>query len=90
MTNKLKYLFIATITLICCTSAYATTIYYVERSIKDEIFIINNEVFKAMTYCPRIHEGDQVIFISGSPYGACASAELYDINTSTRCRVWCE
>lgn len=68
----------------------ATTSYVIEESDDDEVFIINGEKFEAQTYCFDMREGDRVIFLSGSPYGACASAKLLNLRTRNICDVWCE
>jgi hypothetical protein len=66
------------------------TQYEIEVSHDDELFIINGEKFEAKTYCFNMLEGDKVIFLEGSPYGACASAELLNMRTKDVCEVWCE
>lgn len=68
----------------------AASEYEIEKSINDETFIINGEVFKAKTYCFNVNDGDKVIFIDGSAYGACASAEFLNLRTKNTCEVWCE
>jgi hypothetical protein len=62
----------------------------VEASANDEVFVINGEVYKAQTYCFNLLEGDHVLFVEGSEYGACASAELLVRRTGQICKVWCE
>jgi len=64
--------------------------YPVEVSHDDELFIINGERFEARTYCFGVNEGDRVIFLEGSPYGACVSAEFLNLRTDKVCKVWCE
>ena len=64
--------------------------YVVQAVADDETFVINDEVFKAKTYCFNFEKGDKVIFISGSPFGACASAQLLNLRTDRVCEVWCE
>jgi hypothetical protein len=68
----------------------AATKYEIEVSHDDELFIINEERYEARTYCFNMEEGDKVIFIKGSPYGACASAEILNLRTNKVCKVWCE
>ncbi|MBU2060187.1 MAG: hypothetical protein KKB38_20950 [Gammaproteobacteria bacterium] len=70
--------------------AFAYSQYYIEASVNDETFIINGEVFEAKTYCFNMQEGDPVVFLDGSPNGCCVSAELLNLRTGNRCRVWCE
>jgi hypothetical protein len=65
-------------------------IYALEISHDDELFIINGERFEAQTYCFNMEEGDEVLFLDGSPFGACASATLLNLRTRDECRVWCE
>ena len=70
--------------------SYSATEYEVEVSHNDEMFIINGEKYEAKTYCFNLYEGDKVIFLSGSPLGACASAEILNVKTKKKCRLWCE
>ena len=56
--------------LVVATSVSAATEYEIEVSHKDELFIINGEKYEAKTYCFNMEEGDRVIFLEGSPYGA--------------------
>lgn len=64
--------------------------YVVDAAVNDETFVINGEVFKAQTYCFGINPGDRVIFVSGSAFGACVSAEFVVVSTGRTCRCWCE
>jgi hypothetical protein len=64
--------------------------YQIEVAHDDELFIINGEKFEAQTYCLGWEEGDEVLFLDGSPFGACASAELLNLRTREKCDVWCE
>ena len=64
--------------------------YTIEVAHNDETFIINGEKFEAQTYCFGWFEGDSVIFLEGSPYGACAAAELLNTRNGKTCKVWCE
>jgi hypothetical protein len=64
--------------------------YSIQASADDETFVINGEVFKAKTYCFNFNKGDRVVFIGGSPSGACGSARLLNMRTDRRCAVWCE
>ena len=66
------------------------TAYFIQVAHNDEIFIINGEKFEAQTYCINWDKGDRVIFIEGSPYGACATAVLYNLDKEESCDVWCE
>lgn len=76
--------------LLAPIAASAATSYEIEAAGNDEKFVINGEVFEAQTYCLGWDEGDRVIFLEGSPYGACASAKLYNLNRKETCDVWCE
>ena len=71
-------------------TAAAPTEYEIEDSYNDELFVINGEKFEAQTYCFNMEVGDKVIFLEGSPYGACASAKLLNLRTKNVCKVWCE
>lgn len=66
------------------------TEYEIEVSYNDEFFIINDEKYEAKTYCFNMEEGDKVIFLEGSAYGVCVSAEILNLRTKDRCKVWCE
>ena len=68
----------------------AETYYEIEVAHNDELFIINGEKFEAQTYCLGWEEGEYVIFLEGSEYGACAFAKLYNISRDSTCDVWCE
>lgn len=65
-------------------------VYTIETSHNDELFIINGEKFEAKTYCFNMEEDDEVMFLDGSPFGACASATLLNLRTREKCEVWCE
>lgn len=66
------------------------SVYTIETSQNDELFVINGEKYEAKTYCFNMEEDDEVIFLDGSPYGACASATLLNLRTREKCEVWCE
>ncbi len=65
-------------------------VFLIETSHNDELFIINGEKFEAKTYCFNMEEDDEVMFLDGSPFGACASATLLNLRTREKCEVWCE
>ena len=62
---------------------------YFNYTDENEVYI-NGEKFEAQTYCINWDKGDRVIFIEGSPYGACATAVLYNLDKEESCDVWCE
>ena len=64
--------------------------YPIEISFNDELFIINGEKYEAKTYCIGWKQGERVIFIEGSAFGACATAKLLNLNRNEVCEVWCE
>ena len=68
----------------------AVDTYQIEFAHNDEIFVINGEAFEAKIFCLGWDVGDSVIFIDGSPYGACVSAELFNTDRKESCEVWCE
>jgi hypothetical protein len=89
----MKLLIIVILVILMLTIATATlaaTSYVIEAAANDDKFIINGELFEAKTYCLGWDEGERVIFLDGSPYGACASAKLYNIDRRESCEVWCE
>jgi len=74
------------------TQKYAGSIntYVIEHAHDDVLFIINEEKFEAKTFCSLWNEGDEVIFLEGSAFGACATAVIYNKNRKESCDVWCE
>ena len=72
------------------TAAWSLDQYEIETAFDDQYFVINGEKYQAQTYCLGWEQGEMVGFIDGSPYGACASAILYNFNRSESCEVWCE
>lgn len=64
--------------------------YEIEASGNDEWFVINGEKYQAQTYCFGFEKGDRVMFLEGSPHGACATAKLLNLRTDEICDVWCE
>ncbi|MDB4099174.1 hypothetical protein N9554_01990 [Candidatus Thioglobus sp.] len=78
--------------LILITNSYALTQHYIQTSHNDEIFIINDEIFEAQTYCFNMEEGDPVIFLDGTAasMGVCVLTEILNRRTNQVCKVWCE
>ena len=64
--------------------------YLIEAAMNDEWFIINGEKYQSKLYCLGWDEGEHVVFLDGSPFGACVSATLFNINRRDTCEVWCE
>jgi hypothetical protein len=64
--------------------------YPIEVAHNDELFIINGEKYEAKTYCLGWDQGERVVFLEGSAFGACASAKLLNVNRNEVCEVWCE
>ena len=67
--------------------------YEIEVAHNDEFFIINGEKFSAQTYCfasDGFDQGDYVVFLDGSPLGACATATIANPMTGETCDLWCE
>lgn len=84
--KNLIFLLLLTIPNIC----FANSNYLIEKSNNDEFFLINGEKYRAKTYCFGMQEGDRVVFVQGSAYGACSSAELLNLSSNKICKVWCE
>ncbi|WP_425416126.1 hypothetical protein [Oricola indica] len=79
------------ISLVCYANVgWAADFYEIEVAHNDEVFVINGEVYEAQTYCLGWEEGESVMFLSGSPYGVCVSAELLNLDRRETCNVWCE
>jgi hypothetical protein len=81
---------IGVLAIVVTTLVAAQTRYEIQVSHNDDLFIINGEKFKAKNYCFNMEKGDKVIFVSGSPSGACTSAKLLNLRTQRICDVWCE
>lgn len=81
---------LAAVPLVRGTAPAVPAGYIIEASANDETFVINGEVFKAKTYCFGFERGAQVRFLSGSPFGACASATILNVRSGKTCEVWCE
>lgn len=87
--RKLLLAGIATFAVV--STARATMMSYpIQLAHNDELFIINGEKFEAKLYCLGWYQGEQVIFLEGSPLGVCVSATLFNINKRETCEVWCE
>jgi hypothetical protein len=69
-------------------SALAATEYEIQAAVNDEKFVIDGERYEAKTYCLEWEQGDQVLFVEGTP-GACVSAVLFNKRRRQRCEVWC-
>lgn len=89
MNSNLRVLLNVLLLAIAC-SVSAATEYEIEVSHDDELFIINGEKFEAQTYCFNMEVGDKVIFLEGSEFGACATAEILNLRTKEICKLWCE
>ena len=90
MKNRARSFAVLALLAAAAFAVHAATEYEIEVSHDDELFIINGEKFEAKTYCFNMEEGDRVIFLEGSPFGACASAEILNLRTKEVCEVWCE
>ncbi len=86
----MRKLLIVALSFFYVSAIAGSTTYRIEHSHNDELFIINGEKYEAKTYCFNMEKGDPVIFLEGSPYGACASAKLLNLRTKNTCEVWCE
>lgn len=74
-------------------NSWATMQYEIQIAHNDEFFIINDEKFSAQTYCfasDGFDVGDYVVFLDGSPFGACATATIANPETGNTCELWCE
>ena len=66
---------------------------YSQNAFDNELIFSNGQKCNSSnskTYCLGLDKGDTVIFIEGSPYGACTSATLFNIDKNRKCMVWCE
>ena len=78
------------LSLLFSAPCFGASEYEIQKTVNDETFIINGNVFKAKTYCFNVNDGDRVIFIKGSAYGSCASASFVNLRSKKVCEVWCE
>lgn len=78
------------IVLLSITAGNTTPAYPVQKIIENEVFIINGYRYEAMTVCEGIDEGDWVVFLQGSPYGACSSAVIQSLHNGAKCSLWCD
>jgi hypothetical protein len=78
------------IVLLSITVGHATPAYPVQKVLNNEVFEINGYRYEAMTVCEGIDEGDWVVFLQGSPYGACSSAVIQNLHTGAKCSLWCD
>jgi hypothetical protein len=53
-------------------------------------FIVNGVEFAAKNFCHDYQFGDNVVFLSGSPTGACTEALLMNLRNNESCDVWCQ
>ncbi len=70
----MKKLIVATFFLFN-SSAFGVDSYRIQVAHNDEVFIINDEVFTAKTYCLGWDIGDAVIFIEGDSAGGKGKAD---------------
>lgn len=70
-------------------NCFAINEYIVTSTHNAEHFIINENNFKAQTYCPFLKIGDRVRFLAGNP-NSCTFADVLDLNSKRICRLWCE
>jgi hypothetical protein len=62
----------------------------IEVAHNDVLLVINGVKLEAKTYCLGWDEGDSVVFLEGSAYGACASAKVLNLDKNEICDLWCE
>lgn len=56
---------------------------------KSERFLINGQIFEAISPCSKVYKGDKVVFVEGDPNGNCALAKFIDAKTKEHCEVFC-
>jgi hypothetical protein len=61
-----------------------------EGSHNDATFIIKREKYESKNNCFNMEEGDALIYVEGSAFGACLSAVIVNQHTDQKCEVWCE
>ena len=74
--------------LLAAPIVFAGDSFVIQKATNNKTFIINNKVFEAQTVCFGWKENDKVNFVSGSPMGVCAKAELYNLDRKNKCKVW--
>lgn len=70
----------------CCLGA----VYEVDKVLDNGYYIINGVSWKPHTSCRTLAQGDKVDFINGNPNGECVTATIIDLNSNTKCLLWCE
>lgn len=78
------------IALLFISSAQAEDIYFIDSVVDSENLIINGLQFAAKGFCHDYQFGDQVLFLSGDPSGACTDALLMNQRNNETCDVWCQ
>ncbi len=78
------------ITLFFISSAHADEPYFIDSAVNSENLIINGMQFAAKGFCHDYQLGDQVLFLSGDPSGACTEALLMNQRNNETCDVWCQ
>lgn len=89
----MKKVFFAFLCFMLTMNSWAYVQYEIQVAHNDEFFIINDEKFSAQTYCYSwngFDQGDMVVFLDGSPFGACATATIANPLTGKTCDLWCE
>lgn len=84
-----KILLLWVLSILFCSQVSAAMTYTIDVAHNDELFIIDGEKFEAKLYCLNFEEGDEVVFVEGSPY-ACVEAKILNLRTRDICEVWCE
>jgi hypothetical protein len=86
----MRILWILIILALFTIGAFAYATYMVEFAHSSQVFIINGNKYLAKTVCFNLYAGDRVMFIEGSPYGACSKATVVNMRNHEACELWCE
>jgi ribosomal protein S17 len=63
---------------------------YVQASPSAGSFLIDGIAFHAKVPCSDLRDGDPVIFLEGTPTGACVSAQILNVRSEEACELTCE
>jgi hypothetical protein len=81
------------IAFLLASNAYADNdVYAIESSVDVDggNLLVNGVEFAAKGFCHDYQFGDSVIFLNGSPEGACTEALLLNLRNNESCDVWCQ
>lgn len=67
----------------------AAGIYTIQERIGDDRLRINGVLFQMHSPCPDLQAEDPVMFLEGSPYGSCVTAQILNLRNKRHCSLQC-